>query len=116
MASNIKAALAPSNASQYKRMWRKYGEFCSRAGGAKRCSKTVCVFLLYLAETSPGMGGVEGARSALRHHFMVEEPGSTCPTEGKEVGLVLKGLRRRFQTPVFTRFLWRPPSRTSAGW
>ena len=57
------------------------------------------MFLSYLAETSPGMGRVVGARSALRHHFIVEKPGSTCPAEGKEVGLVLKGLKRRFQTP-----------------
>lgn len=100
MASNIEAVLAPSTASQYNRIWKKYGEFCASTGGAKRCSKTVCVFLSYLAETSPGMGGVEGARSALRHHFMVEEPEAACPTEGKEVGLVLKGLKRRFQIPV----------------
>ena len=100
MASNIEAALAPSTANQYRRVWRKYLDFCDSTGGAKRCSRTVCVFLSYLAETSAGMGGVEGARAALRHHFTVEEPKATCPTEDKEVGLVLKGLRRRFQSPV----------------
>ena len=46
------------------------------------------------------MGGVDGARSALRHHFLVEEPDSACPTDGQEVMLVLRGLNRRFKTPV----------------
>ena len=44
-------------------------------------------------ETSPGMGGVEGARSALRHHFLAEKPDSICPTDGQEVLLVMKGRR-----------------------
>ena len=100
MASNIRASLAPSTTNQYERMWRKYDEFCSRAGGARRSSRTVCVFLSYLAETSTDMGGVEGSRSALRHHFLVEEPDSACPTDGQEMTLVLRGLNRRFKTPV----------------
>ena len=65
-----------------------------------RSTRTVCVFLSYLAETSPGMGGVEGARAALRHHFTVEQPQAPNPVEGKEMGLVMMGLRRRFQIPV----------------
>ena len=76
MATNIRASLALSTASQYKRMWKKYVDFCSQAEGARISRKTVCVFLSFLAETSTGMGGVEGARSALRHHFLVEEPDS----------------------------------------
>ena len=100
MAFNIKAVLASSTASQYERMWRKYDEFCFWAGGVRRSSRTVCVFLSYLAETSPGMGGVVGARSSIRHHFLVEEPDSICPTDGQEVTIVLKGLNRRFKTPV----------------
>ena len=100
MASNIKASLAPSTANQYEKMWRKYDEFCFWARCARRSSRTICIFLSYMAETFTGMGGVGGARSALRHHFLVEEPDSICPTDGQEVTLVLKGLNRRFKTQV----------------
>ena len=41
-----------------------------------------------------------GARSALRHNFLMEEPDSICPTDGQEVTLVLKGPNRRFKTQV----------------
>lgn len=44
--------------------------------------------------------GVEGARAALRHHFTVEQPREPNPVDGKEVGLTMAGVRRRFQTPV----------------
>ena len=98
--ANVKAVLATSTADQYMRVWRRYGEFCGATGQPRESSNTVCVFLSYLAETSAGMGGVEGARAALGHHFAVEQPGAACPTEAKEVAMVLKGLRRRFQTPV----------------
>ena len=44
--------------------------------------------------------GVEGARAALRHHFTVEQPSEPNPVDGKEVGLTMAGVMRRFQTPV----------------
>ena len=46
------------------------------------------------------VGGMEGARCALRHHFLVEDPNSLCPADGQEMTLVLKGLNRRFKTTV----------------
>ena len=100
MATNIRASLAPSTGGGYERMWKKYVDFCSRADRARRSSKTVCAFLSFLVQTSTGMGGVEGARSALRHHFLVEEPDLACPTNGQEVMMVLKKLSRRFNVPV----------------
>ena len=98
--ANVRAVLASSTAAQYERVWRRYGEFCSATGQPRDSSNTVCVFLSYLAETSEGMGGVEVARAALSHHFAVEQPTAASPTEEKEVTMVLKGLRRRFQMPV----------------
>ena len=56
--------------SQYERIWRKYVDFCSWAGGARRSSKTDCIILSFLAKTSMGMGGVEGARGEVRLLFL----------------------------------------------
>ena len=57
-------------------------------------------FMLNMAETLTGMVGIEGAKAALKHHFMEECPHVGSPVEDKDVGLLMKGLQRRFQVPV----------------
>ena len=80
--------------------------FSSKEGGHVLSSKegghvfssghTAAVFLSHLAETAAGLGGVDGARSALNHNFTVKCPDVKCPTDSAHVVLAMKGIKRRW--------------------
>ena len=94
--------MAESTANTYRYWWNRFCQFCCRTGATQMpfSGRTAAVFLSSLAESAAGLGGVDTARSALRHYFVVMCPDTTCPTEGTEVSLVMKGIKRRFEKPV----------------
>ena len=57
-------------------------------------------FLSHLAENSEGIGGVDQARSAIRHKHYLHFPNIVSPTESVRVDSVIKGIKRRFKKPV----------------
>ena len=61
---------------------------------------TVCAFLSNLAESSRGIGGVDQAKSAVRHLHNLNFPDLPNPSESIRVANVLKGIKRRFLKPV----------------
>jgi hypothetical protein len=80
--------------------------FSSKEGGHVLSSKegghvfssghTAAVFLSHLAETAAGLGGVDGARSALNHNFTVKCPDVKCPTDGAHVVLAVHSFLLRY--------------------
>ena len=102
MKKNVQMSVAESTAKTYGYWWTRFCTFCDRTGAVQMpfSSHTAAVFLSSLAESAAGLGGVDAARSALRHHFVVMCPDVKCPTEGSEVTLVMKGIKRRFEQPV----------------
>ena len=53
-----------------------------------------------MAEESKGLGGVDQARSALRHFHYLEYPDNPSPTEGMRVDMVVRGIKRKYKKPV----------------
>ena len=102
MKKNVQQSVAESTAKTYSYWWNRFCLFCCRTGATRMpfSGHTAAVFLSSLAEAAAGLGGVDTARSALRHYFTVNCPDIKCPTDGTEVTLVMKGIRRRFAKPV----------------
>ena len=94
--------LAQGTRGKYKYWWCRFEKFCSEYG--RQCSPfsevTAAAFLSYLAEKSRGVGGVDLARSSLRHFHLLNFPEKPIPTEGEMVRSVIKGIKRRFMVPV----------------
>ena len=102
MNQNVKMSLAESTAKKYNYWWKRFSDFCQKTGA--ECmpfsGRTAAVFLSHLAESAVGLGGADAARTAMRHFFLLHCPDRKCPTDGPEVTLVLRGIRRRFEKPV----------------
>ena len=64
---------------------------------------TISAFLSHLAENSRGIGGVDQARSALKHFYCLKFGDKDSPTDGIMVKNVLRGVKRRFSLPVKKR-------------
>ena len=99
---NVDQALSYKSKYQYRYWWSRYDMFCSKFCRQKIPfnAATAAGFLTYLAEESEGLGGVDQARSALRHYHYLNYPELPCPTEGMRVSMVVKGIKRRFKKPV----------------
>ena len=99
---NLRAAVAPSTSSNYDYWWQKYEKFCAKEHKAVLSSSgtDVASFLSYLAETAAGLGGAAAAKAAIRHNFLQRRPEQASPTDSPEVGLALRGIKRRFFKPV----------------
>ena len=99
---NVQLSVAESTAKTYSYWWNRFCSFCHKTGAAQMpfSGHTAAVFLSSLAETASGLGGVDTARSALRHYFSVNCPDIMCPTDGTEVSQAMKGIKRRFAKPV----------------
>ena len=99
---NLGNSLAVSTAQKYEYWWDKFSVFCSREGRQEMpfSSFTAAVFLSGLAESANGLGGVDAARAALGFYFSLRFPEETSPTDSGEVRNVLRGIKRRFQSPV----------------
>ena len=99
---NLENSLAPSSSGQYSYWWSRFKTFCNDYD--RRClpfNLLTCVaFLSHLAENSEGIGGVDQARSALRHQHYLNYPNVISPTESVRVDSVIKGIKRRFKKPV----------------
>ena len=102
---NLNSALANNTSKQYKYWWKRFEEFCTSNGRQIEpfSDLTAAAFLSCLAEESAGIGGVDQARAALRHFHNRKFPGITCPTDSVRISAVLKGIKRRFQKPVFKK-------------
>ena len=100
--SNVNASVAQGTKGKYKYWWSRFENVCLEYG--RQCSPfsevTAAAFLSYLAEKSRGVGGVDLARSALRHFHLLNFPDKPIPTEGEMVRRVIKGIKRRFMVPV----------------
>ena len=100
--SNVNASVAQGTKGKSKCWWCRFEKFCLEYG--RQCSPfsevTAAAFLSYLAEKSRGVGGVDLARSALRHFHLLNFPEKPIPTEGEMVRSVIKGIKRRFMVPV----------------
>ena len=90
---NMRAAVAPSTSSKYEYWWSKYGEYCEKKYKSVLNSSgtDIASFLSYLAETAVGLGGT----AAIRHNFLHRQPEQASPTDSPEVGLALRGIKRR---------------------
>ena len=99
---NVDQALSFNSKYQYKYWWSRFDQFCTKFSRQKLPfnDATAAGFLTYLAEESEGLGGVDQARSALRHFHYLNYPELSCPTEGMRVSMVVKGIKRRFKKPV----------------
>ena len=99
---NLENALAPSSSGQYDYWWNRFQVFCKKFD--RKCLPfdllTCVTFLSHLAENSEGIGGVDQARSALRHKHYLHFPNVVSPTESVRVDSVIKGIKRRFKKPV----------------
>ena len=99
---NLENALAPSSSGQYDYWWSRFRVFCKEFD--RKCLPfdllTCVAFLSHLAENSEGIGGVDQARSALRHKHYLHFPNVVSPTESVRVDSVIKGIKRRFKKPV----------------
>ena len=99
---NLENALAPSSSGQYDYWWSRFRVFCKEFD--RKCLPfdllTCSAFLSHLAENSEGIGGVDQARSALRHKHYLHFPNVVSPTESVRVDSVIKGIKRRFKKPV----------------
>ena len=114
---NMDCAVAESTRKVYAYWWRRFEVFCEEASfkPLQASRATVLTFLSYLAEVSPGQGGVKGARAALQHYFVLGGR-KEIPTEDGRVSKLIKGIERRFGVPVkksaalgkrdFLRFLY----------
>ena len=101
-AKNLECAVSDRTGAGYHNYWWRFEKFCKRTG---RCSMpfdniTASSFLSELAETSAGLGGVDGARAALGYYWGVKNPGVASPTDSSEVRAVIHGIKRRYQVPV----------------
>lgn len=101
-AKNLECAVSDRTGAGYHNYWWRFEKFCGRTG---RCvmpfdNITASSFLSELAETSAGLGGVDGARAALSYYWGVKNPGVASPTDSSEVRAVIHGIKRRFQVPV----------------
>ena len=100
--SNVDASLAQQTKGKYKYWWCRFEKFCKEFN--RQCLPfseiTVAAFLSHLAENSRGIGGVDLARSSLRHFHLLHFPEKALPTEGEMVKSVIKGIKRRFMIPV----------------
>ena len=99
---NLENALAPSSSGQYDYWWNRFQVFCKEFD--RKCLPfdllTCVAFLSHLAENSEGIGGVDQARSAIRHKHYLHFPNIVSPTESVRVDSVIKGIKRRFKKPV----------------
>ena len=102
MELNVQQAVAKSTAKKYDYWWGRFCAFCRRTEVTEMpfSGHTAAVFLSHLAESATGLGGVDGARSALKHNFTRKCPDMKCPTDGAQVILAMKGIKRRFEKPV----------------
>ena len=102
MEVNMASSVAKSTGGNYAYWWGRFSDFCKETGRPVLpfSSSTVCVFLSHLAETSPGLGGVDNARAALGYYHSIRFPTIDSPTDCKDVGLVIRGIKRRKQWTV----------------
>ena len=94
--------MAPSTSSKYEYWWHKYEAYCAKENKVVMSSSgtDIAIFLSYLAESAEGLGGAAAAKAALRHNFLQRWPEQSSPTDSPEVGLALRGIKRRFFKPV----------------
>ena len=99
---NLSSALGTQTQNQYNYWWSRFEKFCSlfQRKSHPFSELTVVGFLSWLAEESPGLGGVDQARAALRHFHNLKFPNTKSPTDGVHVSMALKGIKRRFQKPT----------------
>ena len=99
---NLQAALSEKSGQCYSYWWGKYERFCEemKIPQLPFSTLTASLFLSKRAEDSEGMGGVEGARAALRYYWNLRYPFKQCPADSIEVKSVIGGIKRRFQKPV----------------
>ena len=99
---NVEHALGKQSSSQYGYWWGRFGKFCRQYNRSQEPfnAVTAAAFLTWLAEQSEGLGGVDQARSALRHFHYRKFPDVISPTEGVRVSMVVKGIKRKFKQPV----------------
>ena len=100
--SNVEAALTQGTKSKYQYWWCRFQKFCKEYN--RQClpfsELTAAAFLSHLAENSRGIGGVDLAKSSLRHFHLMNFPEKALPTDGEMVKKVIKGIKRRFMMPV----------------
>jgi len=101
---NIESSLSEGTKKSYNYWCGKFRSFCAEVDRDSHQfnSKTVCGFLSSLAEQSAGVGGVDQARAALRNDYLTRFPNEKSPTEAHDVSATIKGIKRRFSTPVRT--------------
>ena len=99
---NLGSALSAQTQNQYSYWWSRFEKFCCLFHRESKpfSQLTVVGFLSWLAEASPGLGGVDQAKAALRHFHILNFPDLPSPTDGVHVAMALKGIKRRFQKPV----------------
>jgi len=99
---NIESSLSEGTKKSYNYWCGKFRTFCAEVDRESHQfnSKTVCGFLSSLAEQSAGVGGVDQARAALRYDYLSKFPNEKSPTEAHDVSATIKGIKRRFSTPV----------------
>ena len=102
MEDNVEHALSVNSTSQYGYWWNRFDKFCVKFNRQKQPFNAITAagFLTWLAEESQGLGGVDQARSALRHFHYLEYPDITSPTEGMRVDMVVRGIKRKYKKPV----------------
>ena len=101
-AKNLQCAVSDRTGAGYHHYWWRFELFCRRTGRSWMPfdATTASAFLSELAETSAGLGGVDGARAALCYYWGAKNPGEPSPTDSSEVRAVVHGIKRRFQVPV----------------
>ena len=99
---NLENSVAASTGEKYSYWWNRFSVFCGREGRQEMpfSSMTAIVFLSGLVESADGLGGVDAARAALGFYFSLSYPELPSPTDSGEVKNVLRGIKRRFQSPV----------------
>ena len=102
MEDNIDHALSVNSTSQYGYWWNRFDKFCDEFHRQKQPFNAITAagFLSWLAEVSKGLGGVDQARSALRHFHYLKYPDIPSPTEGMRVDMVVRGIKRKYKKPV----------------
>ena len=99
---NLKAAVSTNTGASYSYWWSRYEDFCTAMDIPLLpfSSCTASMFLSKLAEDSEGMGGVEGAKAAMRYYWNIRFPSKPCPADSAEVRSVVGGIKRRFKKPA----------------
>jgi integrase len=105
VSENLKSSLSRTTGANYQYWWSKFEKFCvdSLRPSMPFTAVTAAAFLSHLAESSVGLGGVDGARSALRYYWGTKFPDRFPPTDSQEVRAVVMGVKRRFQKPAAKR-------------